>query len=81
VTVSPLVIQRFVPSTGFVAWLVYRPGEIHQPLSVLSDAQVRQLMRDVEWQIGLVPEQPAPNAPDAADVTPLQNATRQWSPT
>jgi hypothetical protein len=51
VSPQPLVIQRFVLSTGTVGWLLYRSGQFHTPLAALTDGEMTQLLRDVEWQI------------------------------
>ncbi len=48
---EPIVVQRFVLSTGVVGWLIYRSGQLHAPLAALTDAEMLQLLRDVEWQI------------------------------
>jgi len=51
VSPQPLVIQRFVLSTGVIGWLLYRSGGFHTPLAALTDAEMTQLLRDVEWQL------------------------------
>lgn len=48
---QPLVVQRFLLSTGTVGWLLYRSGQFHAPLAALTDAEMTQLLRDVEWQL------------------------------
>jgi len=51
VNAQPLVVQRFVLSTGSVGWLIYRSGQLHTPLAALTDAEMLQLLRDVDWQM------------------------------
>jgi hypothetical protein len=51
VNLPPIVVQRFVLSTGTVGWLIYRSGQLHTPIAALTDAEMLQLLRDVDWQI------------------------------
>jgi hypothetical protein len=48
---EPLVVQRFTLATGTVGWLLYRSGHLHAPLAALTDSEMTQLLRDVEWQL------------------------------
>lgn len=50
-TTVPLIVQRFVLSTGTVGWLLYRSGHFQTPIAALTDGEMTQFLRDIESQI------------------------------